>query len=167
MNMQRKRFVGSLAAMSRRLGLEALTDSSGVAAVEFAVILPVLMVLTMGMIDFSMYIGTRMELEQAVRAGGQYALKDSSDSVTIASAVTGSTSLSGVTVNVGSLVCECPNGTSTVCRGDVNYASCAGGLPPAGFLTITATTTYDPIFANSEWFSAGMSVQQELTMQVN
>ena len=56
-----------------------LGDRSGVAAVEFAIIVPVLLALTMGVIDFGMYIGTRIELEQALRAGGQYALKDPTD----------------------------------------------------------------------------------------
>jgi Flp pilus assembly protein TadG len=141
-------------------------DRSGVAAIEFALVVPMLMVLTMGLIDFSMYIGTRIELEQALRAGGQFALQDHTDTTTITSAVQGATNLSSVSVTVGGLACECTGGVTATCKGSNNYALCSDGSAPAAYITLSGSTTYDPIFLALATFTSNMSVQQDLTMRI-
>ncbi len=143
-----------------------LGDRSGVAAVEFAIIVPVLLALTMGVIDFGMYIGTRIELEQALRAGGQYALKDPTDTTTITNAIQGATDLASVSVTIGGLSCECTGGVSAVCKGESNYSVCADDSAPATYMTLSGSTIYDPIFVDLATFSANMTVQQDLTMRI-
>lgn len=150
----------------RRISAGARDDPSGVAAVEFALIISFVAVALMGIVDFGRYISTGMELEQALRAGGQYALEDHTDATTITSAVQGATNLTVGAVNVGALTCECPDGTSTACRGDVTYALCTGDVVPAGYVTLDASATYDPIFVNMAWFSSNMTIQQDLTLRV-
>lgn len=167
--MSKRRWMGAvpLSVVLRRTIAAAVVDSSAVAAVEFALILPILVLMTLAAIDFSFYIGTRIELEQAVRAGGQYALEDPTDTATITSSVQGATDLASVSVSVGSLACVCPGGATTPCRGDANYTRCTGNIVPAAFLTISGTTTHDPLFFSYlPWFSANMTVQQNLTMRV-
>jgi hypothetical protein len=117
-------------------------------------------------IDFSMYISTRVELEQALRAGGQFALKDPTDSTTITSAVQGATNLASVSVTVGGLACECAGGVTAMCKGSNNYALCSDGSAPAAYITLSGSTTYDPMFLGLATFTSNMSVQQDLTMRI-
>ena len=160
-----EQLVARLAILSRR----SAGDRRGVAAVEFAVIAPVLMLLTAGVIDFSLYIGTRIELEQALRAGAQYALKDYTDATTIIAAVTGATDLSPVTVTYDPATnsyCECPDGTANACPGNNAYTACASGDRPGLFVTITGSTTFDPMFTDLPGLSSNMTVTQDLTLRV-
>jgi hypothetical protein len=69
-------------------------------------------------------------------------------------------------VTVGALSCECPDGSATSCRGEVTYSLCAGDVVPAGYVTLNATATYDPIFVDMGWFSSNMTIQQDLTLRV-
>ena len=50
------------------------SNRSGVAAAEFALIVPVMLTLLLGVYDIGNAIQQRLQLEQAVRAGAQYAL---------------------------------------------------------------------------------------------
>lgn len=149
-----------------RVAMSCLGDRSGVAAVEFAIVVPILLTLTMGVIDFGMYIGTRIELEQALRAGGQFALKDPSDTTTITNAIQGATDLASVTVTIGGLSCECTGGVSASCKGTATYALCLDSSAPATYMTLSGSTIYDPIFLDLTAFSANMTVQQDLTMRI-
>jgi len=144
-------------------------DRRGVAAVEFALFAPVLLVLTAGVIDFSLYVGTRIELEQALRAGAQYALKDFKDSTTISAAVTPATDLSSVSVSYDPATdsyCECPDGTTNACPGNASYSACSTGERPGLFVTLSGSTTFDPMFADLPGLSSNMSVTQQVTMRV-
>jgi Flp pilus assembly protein TadG len=154
--------------LARFLGRTA-RDRQGVAAVEFALIAPVLLVMLAGVIDFSLYIGTRIELEQALRAGAQYALKDFTDSTTISAAVTGATNLSSVTVSYDPATdsyCECPDGTSNACPGNASYSACSTGERPGLFVTLVGSATYDPMFTDLPGLSSNMTVTQQVTMRV-
>jgi Flp pilus assembly protein TadG len=158
-----------LVSALRRIGVATAVDSGGAAAVEFAIIAPVLLLMIAGMIDYSFYIGTRIELEQALRAGAQYALKDYKDSVTIVAAVKNATDLAPVTVNYNPATdsfCECPDGTANLCPGNSSYTPCAGGERPGLFITISGSTTFDPMFADLPTLAANMTVSQQLTLRV-
>ncbi|MGB0748857.1 MAG: TadE/TadG family type IV pilus assembly protein [Magnetospiraceae bacterium] len=134
----------------------------GSVAIEASVAIPVLIIAVLGMVDFGLYIRDQIELEQAARAGGQYALLDSSDEDAITAAVTGATEMSipdgGITISSS---CECVDDNSAVaCDG-----SCATGSMRE-YLTITATAPYDPIFLDLPYFSEGMQVTGNVTFQV-
>jgi hypothetical protein len=160
-----RRFVSAL----RRIGVATAVDSGGGPAVEFAIIAPVLLLMIAGMIDYSFYIGTRIELEQALRAGAQYALKDFTDTATITSAVVNATDLTPLSVSYDPTTdsfCECPDGTPNICPGNSSYTGCAGGERPGLFITISGSTTFDPMFADLPGLAANMTVSQQLTMRV-
>ncbi len=157
--------------VARLLAAAGLTagDRRGVAAVEFAFIAPVLLLLTAGVIDFPLYIGTRIELEQALRAGAQYALKDFTDTATITAAVTGATDLSPVSVTYNPATdsyCECPDGTANACPGSTTYTACAGGQRPGLYVTLSGATTFDPMFPDLLGLSSNMNVVQQLTLRI-
>ena len=158
-----------LVSALRRIGVATAVESNGAAAVEFAIIAPVLLLMIAGMIDFSLYIGTRIELEQALRAGGQYALKDFTDTTTITSAVVNATDLTPLTVSYDPATdsfCECPDGTPNTCPGNSSYTACTGGERPGLFITISGSTTFDPMFADLPGLAANMTVSQQLTLRV-
>lgn len=143
--------------------------SKGAAAVEFGLIAPLLLLLVAGLVDFASYISSRIELEQALRAGGQYALMDFTNYTAITSAVMDATDLRPLTVEydpVADTYCECPDGTANVCPGDSDYASCAGGERPGLFITITSSTNFDPPFAGLAGLTDGMTISQNLTLRV-
>jgi hypothetical protein len=168
--MMRAASIGARRPVKRLRRLAAVCISrSGAAAAEFALFTPIILVMTAGLIDYSKYIATRIELEQALRAGGQYALKDFLDAPTIRAAVAAATDLSPLTVTYSPATdsfCECPDGTASLCPGSPSYMACAGGERPGLFVTIAGATTFDPIFADLPGLSPNMTVSQELTLRV-
>ena len=141
-------------------------DLDGTVAIEGAVAIAAILLL-LPMIDFGQYIGVRTEMKQALRAGGQYALQDYTDTSGIQTAVQNATNLKSMTVTVGTLACECLDGTAAVCVGESGYAVCTGNVAPGAYLPVSASVTFDPLIANLPWFSANMTVQEELVMRVN
>lgn len=147
----------------------ACIGRSGAAAAEFALFTPIILAMTAGLVDYSKYIATRIELEQALRAGGQYALKNFRDATTIQSAITAATDLAPLTVAYDPATdsyCECPDGSASLCPGHDNYLGCAGGERPGLYVTIRGATTFDPLFADLPGLAGNMSVSQELTLRV-
>ena len=163
------RFIaGRLAARLLRLAT-ACVNRSGAAATEFALFSPIALLMIAGLVDYSKYIATRIELEQALRAGGQYALKDFLDAATVRAAVSAATDLTPLTVTYNPATdsfCECPDGTANLCPGNANYVPCAGGERPGLFVNIRGVTTFDPLFADLPGLSDNMTVSQELTLRV-
>jgi Flp pilus assembly protein TadG len=145
-----------------------MSPKAGVAAVEFGIFAPIILLMFAGLADFSMYIQDRLELEQAVRAGGQYALRNPGNPTAIAGSVVSATTLpiTSANVSVSALQCECLTGVTNVCTGDLNYTPCADGLAPAEYITIMATTIYDPLFLNLPTLTSNMSINQQLIMRI-
>jgi Flp pilus assembly protein TadG len=136
------------------LSLRAKQDA-GTAAVEFALLASLFMIIVAGTADFGYWIYAASELTAAVSAGSQYAAnngamvaKDPSGLATAISTVVNSANgagwaISTVNVNNGSSTnCYCPTGTpgnwtwgSAVACG----SACAGGGVAGQFVTITAS----------------------------
>jgi Flp pilus assembly protein TadG len=87
----------------------AATDSRdrGSVAVEFALLLPVLLLIIFGVIDFGRAINAQITLTQAAREGARLASLGYSTSAVQARAQSAATGLSPVTVTVSS---SCPSG---------------------------------------------------------
>ena len=163
----RSRSITRLGTAYRRV-IQSMSPMGGVAAVEFGIFAPIILLMFAGLVDFSMYIQDRLELEQAVRAGGQYSLLNPSNATAIASSVVSATTLpiTAANVSVSALQCECLTGVANVCTGVLTYTPCADGLAPAEYITITATTTYDPLFLNLPTLTSNMSINQQLIMRI-
>lgn len=90
--------------------------SGGAAAVEFAIIAPVVLALLAGLANYGLAMFEKMELTSAARAGAQYALLDDSDSSAIATAVVNATNLDITASNVSSTAfCEDDDGATATC----------------------------------------------------
>jgi Flp pilus assembly protein TadG len=75
----------------RQLSLDpALAGESGIAAVEFAFLVPIFLVLFMGVVDVSQLICDYHKLDQAVAAGAQYAALNAANVSSINGASLGS-----------------------------------------------------------------------------
>jgi len=113
----------------------------GIAAVEFAIIAPIMLIFLMGMVDYAVAVIHTMELESAARSGAQYAMFDSSSTALIQTTVQSSTNLNVANLNVTvATACECSDGAAVSCSG-----TCAVGTT-RHYMTITATYAYTPIF---------------------
>ncbi len=155
-----------------------LGDRTGAIAIEGAIAISVAVAVMLPLIDFGQYINLRIDLKQALRAGGQYALHDvnnllgdttavATSKATIQSVVqTASGLTSTVTVVVGKLRCLCGT-TSTTCPGQSGYQVCSTTLvSPAVYVDMTASAAFDPYFAFLGFFTEGMTVTEELTMRI-
>lgn len=126
-----KRFITRLAVFARN-------SRSGVAAVEFAIIAPVMTILLAGATNVGLAVDHSIHLANAARAGAQYATALSSD---LAGARTAALAvMPGATVATPVMTCICPpsgyaTGTTTVdCT-----TTCATGM--ARYITVTVSMT--------------------------
>ena len=120
----------------------ALAGRAGIAASEFALVLPALILLLFSLYDVSNALWRRTRLEMAARAGAQYAFSRPQDSNGIAEVVRGQ--LAGwadVTVAPPTMTCKCDNGSSANCTTGL----CQSGTvvnAPIGYVSITVTQRY-------------------------
>ena len=91
----------------------------GVAAVEFALLLPMLLLLIFGIIDFGRALNTQITLTQAAREGARLAALGQSSANVTSATQNAATGLTPVTVTVTT----CPAGAGATANGtvQVNY----------------------------------------------
>jgi Flp pilus assembly protein TadG len=119
---------------------KAARHTSGSAAVEFAMVLPVLMALVAGALNYGV-MGLQMStLISAARGGAEYAKGNPAD----ASLTTNTTTVTGVTTTTASLTCRCSVVGATVdatkCtlgKGDGN--PCSGNARPIFSMQVGTT----------------------------
>ncbi len=114
----------------------------GAAAIEFAIISPVMLAALAGIGDYGVAMYEKMELVSAARSGAQMALDDYTDTATIKQTVVEATN-SGISTGdvTTTLFCECDDGTS--------LSSCTSSCGTANvkyFMTVSATKIYTLIF---------------------
>jgi Flp pilus assembly protein TadG len=124
----------------RRNGLLRLwKDRTGVTAVEFAIIAPVMVLMFICMADLGIGVYTDMQVNNAAQYGTEYALAKGYDSSAISSAVRTSTSLSGVNVTPTQF-CGCPSSGSIVSNSC--SATCSDGSKSGTFVQVAVSDTY-------------------------
>src|ERR1700693_457800 len=83
----------------------------GGAIIEFALIMPFLVVLLVGLCDLGFAVYDSMQVQAAPEAGGQYAMRHAWDATAVAAAVTGATGAGAISATPApSKVCGCPGG---------------------------------------------------------
>lgn len=151
-----------------------LTNKEGIAAVEFALITPIMFVIILGIFDYGLYMNQVMQTDNALRATVQYmaeaddAAYDSPGTLKqdIVNEVFGFT---GVELEAADLtlpdtlpVCECNDGTSVDCT----TGDCGANDYVRRFVEATIANTYDimipiPGINNSITYSKSMRLQIE------
>jgi Flp pilus assembly protein TadG len=119
-------------------GVEAQNER-GAAAVEFALIIPVVVAALTGIANYGLAMYDKMELVSAARAGAQQAILDRTDTTAIKNAVVNSTNLGLTTANVTtSESCLCADGTAISACGQ----TCLDNDPNHFYMTITVSYTH-------------------------
>lgn len=131
-------------SMFRRVLERTVNDTSGVAAVEFGIIVPLLMLMVVATTDIGMGFYRKMQVEGASQAGAAWAIKNGFDANAISNAVTSATSAQTINVSPAPVqFCGCASGSSisTMTCG----TTCPGGALAGTYTTISAQMTYNTI----------------------
>jgi len=125
----------------------------GSSAIEFGLLAPILIFLTIGVVDLGLGLYQQQQVQAAAQAGAQAALSGGSSVNTSASnfttnienAVTSATNLSSISASA-TTSCGCPSGTSITTAKTCSTA-CTGGANPNTYVTVGATATYKPLLS--------------------
>ncbi|MBV9997139.1 MAG: pilus assembly protein [Caulobacteraceae bacterium] len=141
-----------LARPLRRLGAQ----EDGAAAVEFALLLPVLAALMVGVIQYGGMVFAYQQMHDGVDAGAVYVMRGGTDSTAIHDVALGAwpnkPSDAAVTVTQA---CTCAGGTADC------SSTCADGSYPQTFTTISATGTYAGPLGSAQSMSATQIVRTQ------
>ena len=124
--------------MRRRLA----SDEGGAAAVEFALLLPLFMVLIAGLFDGARLIGVTMQVHAAAAAGAAYAQANGWDAAAVSSAVRQATPLDASAAPGPVLAAGCV--VSGLIQPPTNGA-CPNGVQLGQFLTVSAQAPFTPV----------------------
>jgi len=123
----------NLVARIRALG----ADERGVFMIEHALIMPFLLLLLSGAIDLGYALNQSSSLNNAARAGAQYAMRYPTDTTGIQDVVTKAVSYDPTSLTISSsLSCECSDGTVVSCT------STCSGAAPYSYVTVNVSKTY-------------------------
>lgn len=114
---------------------------AGTAALEFAIVAPVLMALTAGMADVGGLLHSRMLVANAVSAAGHYAFiaGPTVAPATLSAIVTSTAGMTGVTPTVTGPACYCPTGSPMALSASTCGTLCANGTTAGTYVTIRAS----------------------------
>jgi Flp pilus assembly protein TadG len=138
-------------ARRARRWLAALADETGIAAIEFALLLPVLGLIVAGITDFGGVLLTRFRLDAAVSAGANYAMVNASNVSSANGAKLANTISTVVANNAGS---TWANDAIVVNNGPAQ--SMTGGTSSTGGTASNADSCYCP--SVSSGFAWGAAV---------
>jgi len=116
-----------------------LRNRSGIGAVEFAIVAPLLILMFVAMADLGLGIYCNVQVASAAQYGAQYALVNGYNTSAIRSGVTNSSSLNPLTVTPVSF-CGCPGANGVVPQGGCGL--CSDGSTPGTFARVSVTHTY-------------------------
>ena len=142
-----------------------LEDQRGVAAIELALALPVLIVMAFGLVDISSGLLRQMQVQNAAQHGLQYALTHGFDSAVISTLITGDiTSPTDIAATPApTQFCGCPGSqgiTSTTCS-----TVCSDGSRAGTYVAITAAATYVP-YVELPFVPASFSLQSSAIARI-
>jgi len=147
----------------RRVVTRAAGDNSGVAAIEFGMIVPILVLMVVATVDIGMGFYRKMQVEDAAQAGAAWAIKNGFNVNAISTAVLSATSAPAISASPTPVqFCGCASGSSigTVTCG----TTCSGGALAGTYSTVSAQMTYNTIlpygfFPSSYNFSSQSTVR--------
>jgi hypothetical protein len=120
-------------------------NEEGLAAVEFAIIAPVLLMFLVGVVDFGLYINDRMRLESLARASAEYVVKGGSEDAVMQDVVYGAGGVNAEESEEwemsGQSICSCGDGEEVVCG-----SSCPDNGYQRRYYTFSITRNYTPLF---------------------
>lgn len=143
-------FTQRLKSMTRRSLRRFLSGDingiRGTSAIEFAMIAPAMILMSICTIDLGIGFYRYMQVESAAGAGARYAALHGFSADTIAAAITNATSYSGISASPDpNQFCGCPS-TSGVAVATCG-STCTGGAAAGTYVNASAQTVYTPIMS--------------------
>jgi len=125
----------------------------GVSAVEFALVVPILLIALLGVVDIGRVVYQRADMEAALRAGTQYFMNGGDDLAKAEQVVNESwtTKPQGVSV-VAQTFCQC-GGSDHACN-----TSCSDNTNPASYNSISVSASFPGILMGGS-YAAQQSVR--------
>lgn len=143
-------------------------SQAGTALVEFALVLPLLMLLLLGVVEIGRYAYFAIQVGNAARAGAQYGAQNGTTAydttgIVNAAKADGNNSVAGLTVTPSNY-CWCWNGSSgsTV---SCNSGTCPNGSHLVEYVQVTVSGTVNPLF-NYPFLPSSLSVNNTATMRI-
>jgi Flp pilus assembly protein TadG len=136
---------------------------AGLAAIEFAIIGPILVLMLVCMVDLGSGIYGNMQVENAAQAGAEYAAVHGFDVSSISNAVTSANLFPGIGASPApSQFCGCPSSTgitTVACS-----ATCVSGSSAGVYVAVSSTGTYTtllpyPLLPRSFTFASRSTVR--------
>jgi Flp pilus assembly protein TadG len=144
-------------------------DRSGNIVIEFALGLPILLLLTVGLLDLGRYSLQKSAMLQGARAGAQYGILDYSAAAEARVNATAqeASGLTGVTAAT-TWFCECVPGTTVTCT-----TTCSGGGAIKRYVTVSMSKSFASVLTTAtadfgvfgSW-TAPTSLSASVTMMV-
>jgi Flp pilus assembly protein TadG len=129
----------------RRFGRGQGEGIGGVAAIEFALFAPILMVLFLCTVDLGLGFYRKMQVQNASQAGAQYAVLNGYKSSGITAAVTNATKFTDIAATPApSQSCGCPSTTGIVAA--TCGSLCTSGSQAGTYVVVSAQATYTTLF---------------------
>ena len=124
-----------------------LHSTRAVAAVEFALIAPLLLLLMGSAVDYGLAFYSKGVLAGSVAQGAQYAMFAGTQvsAASIKSIVQKSLSLPAANVTVSGPACYCLSGSPAVASSQTCSTPCADSTQPATYVRISATYTFQSV----------------------
>ena len=127
--------------MTLRIRLRDRLGTAGTAAIELALLAPVLATLATGSWDFGNALLQQETLASAARAGAQFAVASISNSTNYGGMIQAAQNDAGnsagpLTINAQD-ACTCPSGGTVSCSG-----TCAGNAPPRVYAQVQVSKSY-------------------------
>jgi len=119
-------------------------DRSGNLVIEFALALPILTVLMLGLLDLGRYSLQKSAMLQGARAGAQYGVLAPTDATNINSTAQTATGLTGVTAT-SSVFCECVSGAEVLCT-----TTCSGGATIRRYVKVNMNKTFASVLTTAK-----------------
>jgi Flp pilus assembly protein TadG len=119
-------------------------NTDGAAAIEFALLVPMLIVLVICTADLGFGIYRYMQVENAAQAGVTYAAARGFSEAQVSAAVLSATTYPDIQASPApTKFCGCPSGTSITSA--VCTSTCSDGSQPGTYVSASAKATYNTI----------------------
>jgi Flp pilus assembly protein TadG len=120
-------------------------DRRGNLMIEFALALPILFLLLVGLLDLGRFSLQKSAMLQGAREGAQYGIMASDDTANINTTAQNATGLTGVTAT-NTVFCECSSaaGTTVSCG-----ATCTGGATLKKYITVNTSANFTSVLGSA------------------
>ena len=145
----------------------AARDEAGNVIIEFALGLPILFLLMVGLLDLGNFGLQKSAMLQGAREGAQYGIVAYSESANINTTAQDATGLTGVTAT-NTVFCECATGATVLCS-----TTCPTGQTLKRYVTVTTSRSFTSVlgvttlsFGSMGQWTPPTSVSASVTMIV-